>query len=79
MAWSTYTKSTTTKHKLDCKMAFGRKDVSCPRCQELLNGAAPVEWTVSANKRAEKRQIASIRNHNCITSKCGPVCTHGEW
>lgn len=30
-----------TQHKADCRMAFGRKDPSCPRCQELLNGASP--------------------------------------
>jgi hypothetical protein len=36
-----------TKHKEDCKMVFGRKDKTCPRCQELLNGAQPVRWSMS--------------------------------
>ncbi len=27
------------KHKDDCNMAFGRKDPSCPRCMELINGS----------------------------------------
>lgn len=31
--------TTKTAHKTDCKMAFGRKDATCPRCQEMLSGA----------------------------------------
>ena len=30
-----------TKHKHDCKKAFAHKDPTCPRCIELINGAAP--------------------------------------
>ena len=26
-------------------MVFGRKDPTCPRCQELLAGAKPVRWS----------------------------------
>jgi hypothetical protein len=36
-----YTKQGKLKHSNQCKMAFGRKDKECPRCQELLNGAQP--------------------------------------
>jgi len=79
MAW-TKTTTTGTKHKNDCKMAFGRKDATCPRCQELLAGAAPIAQPWRATKKeAEYARILEIRNHSCIESKCGPVCTHGEW
>lgn len=69
---------TTTKHKSDCKMAFGRKDASCPRCQELLNGAEAIKW---APNRAERdaRRSAEIRAHDCKKSNCGPVCTAFDW
>lgn len=34
----------TTKHKADCKMSFGRLDSSCPRCIELAQGAKRRNW-----------------------------------
>jgi len=45
------------KHKNDCEMSFGRKDPTCPRCQELLNGApARAGWQKNyyAQKAREK-------------------------
>ena len=73
----TWTKSTTTKHTHD--VVFGRKVDGCPRCQELLNGAAPIVWPGMA-RRSEMaaEQARAIRNHHC-TASCGPVCTFGEW
>lgn len=68
-----------TKHKSDCKMAFGRKDETCPRCVELLNGAAPIKWAVSN----DVQRTQDVRNHfnseKHRTGGCGVVCTFGEW
>lgn len=72
-----------TKHKEDCKMAFGRKDLTCQRCVELLNGAKPVVWanTRKANARIDRLALdahfAAGGPH--ATGKCGPVCTFGDW
>jgi len=30
-----------TQHKFDCRRAWRNYDSSCPRCQELMQGAAP--------------------------------------
>jgi hypothetical protein len=71
-----------TKHAQDCKMAFGRKDKSCPRCQELLAGAAPRKgWGMSAREKAleEQRFSDRLRNHKCQASGCGVVCTAFDW
>lgn len=46
MSWSKTTTAKATRHSNDCAMVFGRKDPSCPRCQELLAGAAPVKWNI---------------------------------
>lgn len=72
-----------TKHSTDCNMAFGRKDPSCPRCQELLAGA-PVRagWQApyySKKKREEAARSLAIRTHDCVVSGCGLVCTAFEW
>lgn len=67
-----------TKHKVDCNMAFGRKDPTCPRCQELTNGAKPRDsW--HQKRQDNNRRVMEIRNHNCRQSGCGPVCTFGDW
>lgn len=60
---------------------FGRKVDGCPRCEELKNGAAPIQWkTKSAFYRNQERVEANARaRHNCKVSGCGPVCTFGDW
>jgi hypothetical protein len=77
-----------TKHKSDCTMSFGRKDATCPRCQELLAGAAPRSgWQGKyfAHKRAmEIQRTAAIHAHFApngphALGKCGPVCTAFDW
>jgi hypothetical protein len=70
MAWQ---KSTTTKHTCGGPV-FGKRTAGCKRCDELTNGAAPVKWRCD-----DTSAVKSIRNHNCATSNCGPVCTFGEW
>lgn len=77
MAWSKITSEVITKHSNDCKMAFGRKDPNCPRCQELISGAKSRSWGNS--RQIEQLRILEIRNHDCKRSGCGPVCTFGEW
>lgn len=77
---------TTTHHKADCRMAFGRKDPSCPRCVELFAGAEPRQWSryqTWAYARGEAVSDAEIRAHfdskKHRSGQCGPVCTFGEW
>ncbi len=73
----TWTKSTTTKHTHD--VVFGRKVDGCPRCAELLNGAAPIVWAGMTRRAEQAAELSrAIRSHRCSAS-CGPVCTFGEW
>lgn len=48
------------KHSLTCKMAFGRKDKTCPRCIELLNGASPIVW--KNNRREDAKMTYSVKD-----------------
>jgi hypothetical protein len=77
MAWKT---SQGTKHSVDCKMVFGRKDHSCPRCQELLAGSEPRKWFGIDN---DQRRCAEIRehfsSHKHLSGGCGVVCTFGDY
>jgi hypothetical protein len=83
MAW---TKSTTTKHTCNGGEGphFGRKTPGCPRCEELLSGAAPVAqaWR-GQRQRAEEQERAAVAAHFAgerhRSGGCGPVCTYGEW
>lgn len=65
------------KHLPDCKMAFGRKDPNCPRCQELLNGDAPIKAWGFAKRLEEQRTLAAIRSHDfAACARQNIVCTH---
>lgn len=66
-----------TKHNGQCSMAFGRysPEGECPRCDELRAGAPPRKWRESH----DARRVREIRAHDCVESKCGPVCTFGDW
>ena len=57
---------------------FGRKTPGCPRCDELLSGAAPAVWGPSRKEQDEQR-CREIRAHDCRASGCRAVCTFGEW
>lgn len=78
MAW---TKSTTTKHTCGGP-AFGRLTPGCPRCDELADGAKPVQWAHS-RRDDDRRRCAEIEAHftsqRHLSGGCGPVCTFGEW
>ena len=63
----------TTKH--DCGgPVFGRKTPGCPRCDELIGGAAPVKWARSY----DEQRAREVRRHDCTVSRCGFMCTFGE-
>jgi hypothetical protein len=68
-----------TKHKSDCKMSFGKKDSTCPRCQELLAGAAPREgWQQDyyAQQKQANRFLANAK-HCCGGCSDFGICTRG--
>lgn len=48
---------------------FGRLTDGCPRCEELKDGAAPVQW---------RRPQETYQPHEC-TERCAPVCTANDW
>lgn len=73
-----------TKHKADCKMTFGRKDATCPRCIELINGApARAGWQqayFARKARDEAQRSAAIAAHDfkaCAARNI--VCTCFDW
>jgi hypothetical protein len=75
------------QHKPDCKRVFKRYDDTCPRCTQLKAGAAPRKgWgsSVAYQMRVGRGPayaafVAELKAHNCVASKCGPVCTRFDW
>jgi hypothetical protein len=64
--------------------AWGRKTPGCPRCDELLAGAEPRaahagHEAAQRKARAEADRTRGIREHDCVASKCGRVCTAFDW
>lgn len=57
---------------------FGRKTPGCPRCDELLAGAKPVQWA-NTRKLADEQRVREIRAHDCKARGCMVVCTFGDW
>lgn len=70
---------TRTFHKADCSRAFSHKDMTCPRCIELANGATPRAGWSDSKRKFEAQSIAAIKAHNCKASNCMSVCTFGDW
>ena len=68
----------TTKHTCGGPV-FGRKTPGCPRCDELLAGAEPVQWNISRRRDDDAERAAAIRAHDCAQSRCGVVCTAFDW
>jgi len=61
-------------------MAFGRKDPNCPRCVELMNGAAPRKAWGWRKREDEARKIAAIRSHDFVAcAKQRGACTCFDW
>ena len=91
MAWS---KSTAAKHTCGGPV-FGHKTPGCPRCDELLAGAAPVvqDWRpkrCGCGQPAQPGYLGTPVCRRCEYAQhvngqrhrsggCGPVCTFGEW
>lgn len=50
---------------------WGRRTRGCPRCAALEAGAEPVRW-------AGSHRAAPTSHHRC-DSRCGRVCTGGDW
>lgn len=78
MSWKTLD-PTRTLHKQDCKMSFGRKDSTCPRCMELINGAKPRESWNADKIRREQQFSRELAAHDCKRANCSIVCTFGDW
>ena len=78
MAWNTY-EPISTKHTCGGPV-FGRKTKGCPRCDELIGGAAPKEsWTKPSRYDGS---VDRYIKHYCVVNgvdKCGNICTFGEW
>jgi hypothetical protein len=58
---------------------FGRRVDGCPRCVALTAGAKPVHW--GARRAGESRSSGTAAHFTSIEhlTKCGPVCTFGDW
>ena len=64
-------------------LPFGRKDPEhCARCYEMVNGAPAREDHVARRRNPaaeDAARAAEIREHDCTASRCGLVCTFGQW
>jgi hypothetical protein len=59
---------------------FGKLTPGCPRCDELAAGAPPRQLAYTPRPESDDaRRAREIREHNCRTAGCGPVCTFGQW
>lgn len=68
----------TAKH--NHQVVFGRRVNGCPRCAQLDNGAAPVQWRTSA-RQDDNARCADIRDHFTSAAHrdhCGTSCTYGD-
>ena len=70
---------TRTLHKEDCKMSFGRKDQTCPRCVELIAGMPTRAGWNNAKIKREQQFSRELAAHDCKRSNCSVVCTFGDW
>lgn len=67
------------------QVVFGRRIDGCPRCAELASGQPARRWNTNRGVWTTSRielsaaRLAEIRSHDCVTSRCGPVCTHGDY
>ena len=78
MSWN---KSTNTRHTCNDGDGpyFGRKTAGCPRCDELLSGARPIEGWNARKDREYANFKRALAAHNCQERNCGPVCTAFDW
>lgn len=71
---------------MTCKMAFGRKDPTCPRCAEMLAGApARAGWNDAKNRAEAQRSAAIARffapggEYSQMSDIQKHCCTAFEW
>lgn len=82
-----YNKNGSLAHSHNCRMAFGRKDKTCPRCVEMMTGApARSGWQNDYYKiKAQNDKIAAdaIAHHFKTCKICNGVtsgvCTWGDY
>lgn len=60
-------------------VVFGRRVPGCPRCTELAVGMPARKGWGAQNPQWAAQRSADIRGHDCILSRCAPVCTFGDW
>lgn len=69
-------------HKSNCARVFNKYDSTCPRCQELMQGAKPREGWGNRKREQEARDLRGISAHfkseKHLRGGCGPVCTFGD-
>ena len=56
-----------------------RPVAGCPRCSELVAGAAPRDGYGDHARRLDAQRTQWIKEHNCERSGCGPVCVAFDW
>lgn len=66
----------TTPH--NHQVVFGRKVDGCPRCTELKLGMPVRTWN-NYRRDFDAQRLRDIRAHDCKVSRCGPVCTFGDF
>lgn len=57
---------------------------TCARCDQLNDGdppraAHPAVQAAQHRRDVDEIRAREIRDHNCQTARCGPVCTYGQW
>ena len=57
---------TTTKHTHP--VVFGRRVADCPRCQELTNGAAPIQWSGSRSAVIDAALAQANLGYDCTAA-----------
>lgn len=67
-----HTKKGLLTHSEECKGTFGKRDNNCPRCIELLNGAATRTYT-------QRPEMKDYKKHSCKESGCLDVCTYNDY
>ena len=68
-----------TKHKENCKRVFKNYDATCPRCNELAQGAPAREGWNDVKKAQDAQRSRWIAEHDCKQNGCGNVCTAFDW
>ncbi len=69
-------------HTCENAGAFGRRDTTCLRCRQLMEGVnvkTALGTSLARHAREQTAQLHAIRNHNCVAYRCGPVCTANQW